>query len=343
MTLGERKLQILAAVVEAYIRTGEPVGSKMIRELMGNTVSSATIRNDMADLAERGLLDQPHTSAGRVPTDRGYRMYLTSRMEKTPLSREDRISIDAMLTEAGDDPEHLLERAVQSLAYLTNCVAVVTTPSAADTTVKSIQIVPVGRRTAVVVLMASSGIVKTRVFRCSFDLTTDVMRVIARLASERILHQPIEAITVAYMQSIAASIGEFVFLVAPILLAILEAAQETARTEVFAAGQGNLMQRPEYSDTGARRVMDFVERHDEVAALLGKTRSGVNILIGPESGCNELMTSSIVTAGYSVNGADSGRLALIGPTRMDYPVVISYLEYFAERLEAVLAETLRND
>lgn len=343
MTLGERKLRVLAAVVEAYIRTGEPVGSKMIRELMGNTVSSATIRNEMADLADRGLLDQPHTSAGRVPTDRGYRMYLTSRMEKTPLSREERMSIDAMLTEAGDDPEHLLERAVQSLAYLTGCVAVVTTPSASDTTVRSIQIVPVGRRTAVVVLMASSGILKTKVCRCGFDLTTDVMRVMARLASERILNQPIESITVAYMQSIAASIGEFVFLVAPILLAILEAAQEAARSGIYTAGQSNLLQRPEYSDAAARRVLDLMEHHDTVAEMLNKTRSSINILIGPETGRPELIGSSVITIGYSINGADSGRLALVGPTRVDYPNIISYLEYFAERVTAILSETLRNE
>lgn len=343
MTLGERKLQVLAAVVEAYIRTGEPVGSKMIRELMGNTVSSATIRNEMADLAERGLLDQPHTSAGRVPTDRGYRVYLSNRMQKTPLSREDRMNIDAMLLEAGEDPDHLLERAVQSLAYLTNCAAVATTPTASSTVVRSIQIVPVGRRTAVVVLMASSGVLKTKVCRCGFDLTSDVMRVIARLASERILNRPLESITVAYMQTIAASIGEFVFLVAPILLAILDAANEATRTGVFYAGQGNLLQRTEYGDAAARRVLDFLEHDDEVALLLNRTRSGVNILIGPETGHPELMSSSVISVAYNINGVDSGRLALIGPTRMDYPNIISYLEYFAERVESIMNGILRND
>lgn len=343
MTLGERKLQVLAAVVEAYIRTGEPVGSKLISELMGNTVSSATIRNEMADLAERGLLEQPHTSAGRIPTDRGFRMYLGSRMQKTPLSREDRLNIDAMLLEAGDEPEHMLDRAVQSLAYLTNCAAAATTPIATSTVVRSVQVMPIGRRTAVVVLMTSAGILKNKVCRCGFDLTPDVLRITARLITERVNNRPLIDITAAYIQTIAASIGELVFVIAPILIAILDTARDAAKAGVFVGGQNNLLQRTEYSDAGARRVFDFLGRSDELITLLDRTRSTLSISIGPETGRTELLQSSVLTAGYGINGADCGRLAIIGPMRMDYGTVLSYLEYFAERIGQLMTEMLQND
>lgn len=343
MTLGERKLRILAAIVEAYIRTGEPVGSKMICERLGNTVSSATIRNEMADLAERGLLEQPHTSAGRVPTGAGYRMYIGSRMEKAALSAKDQQTIDAMLMESGGDPEHLLETAVRSLAFLTNYATVSTSPRAASTTVHSVQVVPVGRRTAVVVLMTSVGILKNRVCRCGFDLTPEVMRVVTRLVNEKIIGRPLNEVTVAYIQSLAASIGEFVFLIAPILLAILEAVQDAVRTNVIVGGQGNLLDHSTYSDARARQVLDFLNHREDVAALLNDGRSGLRIGIGAEMNRPELVDCSVVSIGYRINGTLCGRLALIGPTRMNYPRVIAIMEYFSERVSQLLTDMLRNE
>ena len=343
MTLGERKLRILAAVVEAYIRTGEPVGSKMICERLGNTVSSATIRNEMADLAERGLLQQPHTSAGRIPTGAGYRMYIGSRMEKAALSAKDQRTIDAMLMESGSDPEHLLETAVRSLAFLTNCATVSTAPRAASTTVHSVQVVPVGRRTAVVVLMTSVGILKNRVCRCGFDLTPEVMRVIMRLVNEKVIGRTLNELTVAYIQSIAASIGELVFLIAPVLLAILEAVQDAVRADVYIGGQGNLLDHSVYGDTQMRPVLDFLNRTEDVAALLGDGRSGLRIGIGAELNRPELLNCSVVSVGYRINGTPCGRIALIGSTRMNYPRIIAIAEYFSERISQMLTDMLRNE
>mgnify|MGYP004698844527 FL=1 len=344
MTLGERKLQVLSAVVEAYIRTGEPVGSKMICELMGNAVSSATIRNEMADLAERGLLEQPHTSAGRVPTNRGYRLYIGSRMAREPLSQADRLNIDAMLLEAaGSDPEHLVEGAAQALASVTHCAAVVTMPVAESTAVRSVQVVPVGRRTVVVVLMTSAGILKNKVCRCGFDLTPDVLRVISRLTSEKIAGRALADISVAYIQTLAASIGEFVFLIAPVLLAILDAVQDAEKADACVAGQANLLTHPEYSDTEARRVLDFLSTPEPIAALMNRSPAGLRVCIGRETDQPALESSSILTAGYRIGGADCGHLAVIGPTRMNYPKLISYLEYFSDEVGTLLTEMLRNE
>ena len=343
MTLGERKLRILAAVVEAYIRTGEPVGSKMICERLGNTVSSATIRNEMADLAERGL-SSTAAHFRRTDPDRCRVSDVHWQPDgKAALSAKDQRTIDAMLMESGSDPEHLLETAVRSLAFLTNCATVSTAPRAASTTVHSVQVVPVGRRTAVVVLMTSVGILKNRVCRCGFDLTPEVMRVITRLVNEKVIGRTLNELTVAYIQSIAASIGELVFLIAPVLLAILEAVQDAVRADVYIGGQGNLLDHSVYGDTQMRPVLDFLNRTEDVAALLGDGRSGLRIGIGAELNRPELLNCSVVSVGYRINGTPCGRIALIGSTRMNYPRIIAIAEYFSERISQMLTDMLRNE
>lgn len=342
MTLGERKLKVLFAVVEAYIATGDPVGSKAICEMMGNTVSSATIRNDMAALSEMGLLEQPHTSAGRIPTHQGYRVYIQN-MHRRTLPESERLMIDSMLSEANRDPEQLLEEAAQVLASITNCAAVSTTPMGKTTTVRSVQVIPVASRTALIVLMTSSGIFKNKICWCDFTLTPEVMRVVARLMNEKVVGKPLSEITMAYLQTLAASIGEFAFLVSPILMALFEAVKDASSADVCLEGQANLLAHAEYDDTSARRILGFLNRRAELANLLNQKRGGVQTFIGREIDRPELADSSMVVARYRVGGEELGSIAVIGPTRMDYSKVMASLEYFSGEVGRILTELLKND
>lgn len=342
MTLGDRKLKVLFAVVESYIATGEPVGSKAVCEMMDNTVSSATIRNEMAALDEMGLLEQPHTSAGRIPTHQGYRTYIRNLRRRT-LPEQERLVIDSMLSEANRDPEQLLEEAAQVLASMTNCAAVSTTPMAQTTTVRSVQVVPVAARTALIVLMTSSGIFKNKVCRCDFTLTPEVMRVVARLMNEKITGKPLSEITLAYLQTLAASIGEFAFLVSPILMALFEAVKDASSADVCLEGQANLLAHAEYDDTSARRILSFLNRRAELANLLNQKRGGVQTFIGGDIDRPELADSSMVIARYRVSGEELGSIAVIGPTRMDYSKVMASLEYFSSEVGRILTELLKNE
>ena len=209
MDISERKLKILAAIVETYVKTGEPVGSKALCEALDCSVSSATIRNEMADLSEMGLLEQPHTSAGRIPSHAGYRLYIDKLMEQKPLSEEEQRFIDGSLSASADNPEHLLEDASQVLAELTSYAAISTTPSDEEATVRHLQFVQTGRRTAMVVLLTSSGILKNKIFRCDYDLSPDILRVFHKLLNEKIAGIPVASITPAYIQTLAASLGGY--------------------------------------------------------------------------------------------------------------------------------------
>lgn len=341
MELSVRKEKILAAVVDAYVATGEPVGSKGIAAQLG--VSSATIRNEMAELSLLGLLEQPHTSAGRVPSQRGYRLYVDHLMELAPMPVQEKRLMDSMLMTNVGDPERLLLSATQALAGVTKFAAVSTTPSGGTAYIRAVQFVQTSRRTAMVLLMSSAGTMKNRVFHCDFDLNPEMLRVFFRLLNEKLVNKPVADITPAFIQSLAVSFGDMSMLMSSALMAVLDVARDTRETNVFQSGQMNLLFYPEYERGAARRVMDFLERPRELADLLVQEPGSVRALIGQESRVPELAGSSVVVARYAVGGQDAGALAVIGPTRMNYPRVISHLSYLSQSVSQLLTVLMREE
>ena len=307
MELSERKKKILAAVVELYVATGEPVGSKALCDNLDFAVSSATVRNEMSDLAEMGLLDQPHTSAGRVPTQMGYRVYIDSLMKKKPVTREEKRYLDSQLLSSAYDPEKLLDGVSRVLAAATRFAAVSTTPSGRGANIRAIQFVQTSRRTAMVILMTSAGTMKTRVFHCDFDLSQ-----------------------------------EMAILMSSAFMAVLDVARDSMQAEICMEGQTNLLFYPELSLT-ARRMMDFLAHADELNRLLEQRSKNVKVLIGDETGRPELKDSSVVISRYTVGGKDAGALAIIGPMRMNYAKVIAHMEYLSDAVGKMLTELMDYD
>lgn len=340
MELSERKQKILSAIVDTYVKTGEPVGSKVLCEALDFSVSSATIRNEMAELVELGLLEQPHTSAGRVPSHLGYRLYINQLMEKKPISEEEQRYIDSNLSGAMDDPEHLLEEASQMLAGMTRLAAVTTAPVSSDATVRSLQFVQTGRRSALVILLTSGGQLKNRQFRCDYDLTPEILRIFHAALNERFGGIPLVRITPAFIQTTAISMGEMTMLMPAVLMAILEAARDCLEAEVRTEGQTNLLFVPEFEMDDARRVLEFINRRGELARLLNSQNGSIRVLVGSESKQPELSDSSVVVARYTVGGRDTGAIGIIGPTRMDYAKMIANLEYLASSVGTLLSEIL---
>lgn len=341
MELTPRKERILSSVVAGYVKSGEPVGSKAVAEEVG--VSSATVRNEMADLIELGLLEQPHTSAGRVPSQRGYREYVDRLMEVPELSEEERRTFDSMLLSGSYDPERLLLRASRLLSGVTRCAAVATTPSGDTAQVRAVQFVQTSRRTAMLILMSSAGTMKNRVFHCDFDLTSDILRVFFRVFNGKVAGKNVADITPAFLQSVGVSLGQMYVLVGAPLRALLEVAKDTMGTEVLLSGQMNLLFYPELEHGGARRVMDFLERREDVAAILRQRPGQVTILIGRELGRPELDKTSLAVSRYQVNGQDAGALAVLGPVRMDYPRVTAVLQYVSAQASQMLTVLMRDE
>ena len=341
MELSTRREKILAAVVDAYVATGEPVGSKSIAAQLG--VSSATVRNEMAELSLLGLLEQPHTSAGRVPSQKGYRLYVDRLMEPRPLEPKEKRLLDSMLVTNACDPEKLMAGVTQALAGITRFAAVSTTPSGRTAFIRAVQFVQTSRRTAMLLLMSSAGTMKNRIFHCDFDLNPEMLRVFFRILNEKLMNRPVADITPAFIQSLAVSLGEMAMLMSSALMALLEVAKDTRETAVCQSGQMNLLFYPEYERGTARRVMDFLERPSELVDLLTQELGSVRVLIGQESRTPELAGSSVVISRYAVGGQDAGVLAVIGPTRMEYASVISHLSYLSQAVGNMLTVLMREE
>ena len=342
LKLDIRKLKILTAIVETYIETGEPVSSKMLTEKLGLQVTSATIRNDMAALFEMGLLEQPHTSAGRVPSHLGYRIYVDQLMRCEPLSDEERREIDALFNVRDPDPDKLLEDAAEALADYTNCATVSTTITPRTVQVKRIEIVPAGARTVVVLVIATNGVIKNKVCRVDFRLTNELVGFLNQFANGRLVGKPVSEISQYYVNSIAVTLGEYSAPFVPVLAAIYELCREISEGQFYTSGGANLLGYKEFGDI-ARELLLTMNSRSDLLGVLASRDDAVFISIGKENSKSELADTSVVVTHYKIGEQNSGAIGVIGPVRMDYAKIIPHLEYFSQTLGKLLAETFEQE
>ncbi len=336
----QRKMKILEAVVEAYIQSGEPVGSKALCEILDFNVSSATVRNDMAELASLGLLEQTHTSSGRVPTELGYRVYLDRLMKLYELSQREKTAISDTLYMSANTPENLLEAAAELLSGMTGCAAVAASPSGDKAVIRRIRFVQTGSYTALVVLITSAGSVKTRLFRCDFLITPELIEMFDRLMNEKLQNMPVTAMTPAFMQTTAVSLGEMSMILPNMLVAVHDATKDAASTGVFIKGQSNLFTMPELASADGKKVMELLGHSSELSKLLSNDSPKTDVFIGSELHHPALANLSFIVKHYRASPDCSGALALVGPVRMDYPKMIATLEYVADTVSTLLGEML---
>lgn len=337
--LTERKKRILAIIIERYIATGEPVGSKLICSQMGNAVSSATIRNDMADLVEMGLLAQPHTSAGRIPSQDGYRYYVDNLMANYELGTDEQERIKVWLSSFSGEPDKLLEKAGSILAELTGCVAVSSSPADSEAFIKRIELVPLGNHTAMIVLLATSGILKSAVVRSDAEINMDVAEVFYNVCQSYFNGKCVSSIGTPFIQTLVASLGDKAFIMSPFFCAIADLCDAVKTTEIHLKGQNNILNHSELSED-AFRLMDFLHRGTPLENLLYSHKKPLTVAIGSENTYRELKNSSTVFSKYSVGERDSGSIGIIGPTRLDYAHLIPTIKYLAGVIGTLLTETL---
>lgn len=342
MKLDIRKLKILTAIVETYIDTGEPVSSKILAQQLGFSVSSATIRNDMAALFEMGLLEQPHTSAGRVPSHLGYRVYVDQLMHCKPLSDEERREIDALFNVRDPDPDKLLEDAAQALADYTNCATVSTTITPKTVLVKRVEIVPAGTRTVVVLVIATNGVIKNKVCRVDFRVTGEIVEFLNQFANGRLVGRSVNDISQWYINSISVTLGDYSQLFIPVLATIYELCREINDGQFYTSGGANLLNYKELADI-ARDLLSAMANREQLLGVIGSKSDAVFITIGKENNQSELTDTSVVVTKYRIGEQNSGAIGVIGPVRMDYAKLIPHLEYFSQTLGKLLAETFEQE
>lgn len=341
MELDRRKQQILTAIVESYIQSGEPVGSKWIASVLENAVSSATVRNDMAALGEQGLLEQPHTSAGRIPSHRGLRFYIDHLMQERPISPEEKNEIDALFNYCDPDPDRVQEAAAQLLARHTGCFVISTTQSRESLFVKRFEIIPATAHTVVILLLASNGMVKNKVCRVGFELTPKVVEFFQNFANGRLAGRSLNEITARYISSMAFSLGEHTDIFAPLLAAIYELCREACEGALHHSGTGNLLSHEELRSI-ADRLFRVLDSREEMLRIISGSDKDLFIGIGRENARMEMENSSLIVSRYRIGEDSIGAIGLVGPVRMDYARLIPHLEYFSGMLSKMLSETLNS-
>lgn len=340
MELSERKERILATVAEIYIATGEPVGSKFLCASAGFRVSSATLRNEMAQLTELGYLEQPHTSAGRIPSQRGLRYYIDRLMARYEPSAVDIFKIRSRMDINEGDPQKLLAQAAGTLAELTGCAAVVTTPFSAGSRIRRTDLIPLGGKNVMLVLSVSNGTLKSRICRCNDEVSYEMIDLFYKIAASGFADRAPDDITTALVQTVTASLGDHAFEMAPLLTAFFDAAKEAAVTDVLTAGLSNLLRFPELEGkVGA--LQELLRNKSNTSKILqANGEDGVRFLIGGENRFRELSNASVICADYSIAGHTAGTLAVVGPLRMDYAAVVPLLRYTAGLVGAMLDENM---
>ena len=338
MELAARKQKILSAIVESFIRTGEPVGSKALINETGLDVSSATVRNEMADLTNKGFLVQPHTSAGRIPTTQAYRYYVDNIMKVTPVAQSGREYIETTLYRSADSPESILKSASELISSLTDLASVATTPDGEESRVHKISFVQTGSHTAMAVVIASNGIIKTKLFRCEFLITPEILEVFDKALNKTFSGVKLSSINQPFIQTAAARFGELSLFMPGVLMAIMDGAKSAREISVCHSGFTRLMFTPDIDFLTARGVIEFLNNEHDLASMLENLPIDTSVSIGYENSRMELAQSSVVSTRYTVDGKPSGVLAVVGPVRMDYGRVISILESVADTVGTLIGE-----
>ena len=333
--LDARKLEILKLVVNRYIRTGEPVGSKTVAETLEHAVSPATIRNDMAVLEQLGYLEQPHTSAGRIPSYRGYRFYIANLMTRQPLSEYDRRGIEETLLQGDLNSRTLIANAAGLLAQITECAVV----SAADrgdfSVITRIDLVPAGRRLYALLLITSRGAVENRVCRLDFELSDEQLRFFVSFIRQNLAGTRVEQMTSERLVELGVALGPSAAAYAPLLYGVYDIARKLRQQRLEVTNESGLLAREDFREESIR---GFLEARKKLGFLLNRMDEGTHVIFGDESEDFAVSNSSMIIASYSRGGRRAGSFGVIGPLRLDYSRIIPYIEYLSDTVSRLITE-----
>ena len=338
MELTERKKQILRAIVDSYIRTAEPVGSKTISQLPGMDFSPATIRNEMADLTSMGLLEQPHTSAGRVPSAAGYRLYVDELMQGYRLSMDETKTINQAMEVKMQEVDKMISQVGKLVSKMTDLPAYAVAARSSQRTVKRFDLILAEAGSFILVVMLSDNQVQNKLIRLPLDVSQEDLRLLSAVLNASFTELTADEITPELLAKVTRSAAGAASLVPVIVDYTVELLKKT-HSEVYMTGQAKLLGQPEYHDVEkAQEVLTSLDE-DVISNLPATLSSGTTqILVGPENVAKELKDSSVVITKFDIGDGMQGMIGVVGPTRMDYAKITARLSYFAENLGRMFAK-----
>lgn len=338
--LDERKTKILNAIIKNYLETGEPVGSRTISKYTDLNLSSATIRNEMSDLEELGYILQPHTSAGRIPSDKGYRFYVDHLMEEKDKEVAD---MKAFVIEHTEKMDQVLQQVAKLLAVNTNYATMITSPQTHHSKVKFLQLSNVDEHNILVVVVLEGNLVKNKIIPVDEPIDNEQMLKLNMLLNTNLTGFSMEEINLGTIALLKEKAGIHSKLIGSVLDAVAEAINEGEDLEIYTSGATNILKYPELSDSGnASELLNAFEEKDQLVSLVTENlaedeeQTGIQVYIGNEAPIQTMKDCSVVTATYELGEGVKGTIGIIGPKRMDYENVMSNLKNLKAQLDGIL-------
>ena len=360
--LDERKVKILKAIIKNYLETGEPVGSRTISKFTDMKLSSATIRNEMVDLEELGYIVQPHTSAGRIPTDKGYRLYvddmmsekeqnITNRENEVAVKEQELSSMKDMLGEKVEKVEELLQNVAKVLAKDTNYATMVTTPKVTGNKLKFVQLSQLEANKILAVIVMEGNLIRNKVITVSEDLSQENLLKLNILINTTLTGLTLEQMNLSIVSKMENQAGEHINLVKEVLDAIVDTISSADDLKIYTSGATNIFKYPELSDsTKASELIYALEEKQSLSDLVvdddnsvdeqdSSSNNGIQVYIGNETPIESMKDCSVVTATYELQDGMKGTIGIIGPKRMDYEKVVETLKNMRTQLDDVFKKS----
>ncbi len=336
MTLDDRKITILHAIIQNYLETGEPVGSRTISKYTDLNLSSATIRNEMADLEEMGLIIQPHTSAGRIPSDKGYRLYVDSMMETKDKEIEE---LKEVILEKEEKMDRMLKSVAKVLANNTNYATMISAPAIQGNKIKFLQLSRMDENQILAVVVAEGNVIKNNVIQVSESLSDETLLKLNLLLNTNLCGKAIEEINLPMITTMKQQAGIHSDVVSEVIDSIAESIKVEEDLQIYTSGATNIFKYPELSDN--QKASDIIHTLEEkqqltelvTEALADESNTGIQVYIGDEAPIQSMKDCSIVTATYDLGDGMRGTIGIVGPKRMDYDRVVSTLKNITHQLD----------
>lgn len=337
--LTDRQLLILQVIIDEFIRSAQPVGSRSLSKKEEISFSSATIRNEMADLEELGFIEKTHTSSGRVPSERGYRYYVDHLLAPQAITEKDVSMIKSVFAERIFELEKIIQRSAMILSEMTSYTSIMLGPAVEENRLRKIQIVPLNKETAIAIIVTDTGHVENKMVQLPSSVDASELEKMVNILNDRLAGVPLPDIRDKLYKEVAVLLRQHISNYDSMLHMITDTFNMPVSEKLFFGGKANILSQPEFNDISKiRSLMAMIEQEQPVYELIKNSPAGITIRIGRENDNSAMENCSLITATYAMGDEKLGNIAILGPTRMEYSRVISLLKIMSHDLSAVLTK-----
>lgn len=337
--LSQRKKLILQAIIDAHIEGGEPVGSKYLTQNLPISISSATIRNEMSELEEMGFLEQPHTSAGRVPSEYGYRFYVDSLMRNYEMTMNELTELNRLTKNKVEKLDKILEHAAKLMGNMTNYTALAFKGNTPDSVITKFQTVRMGEGKFLLVMVTGAETAQTKVINHGFAISDDALSRLETVLNKYLCGIDLQSVTLSLISEMERAVGhEAAPLINPIVKGVYDVINESSEGDIKFAGVDKLLQYPEFSDIGRfRQLLGAMERKDDILDIVSHSKKDeINVYIGSENTVDDMSNSTLIFRTITQGDKVVGAIGVIGPCRMDYSKVIATVDYLSRNIQQMM-------